>query len=266
MQKIPVLLLAVFIFFIFAQPVFSARSLSITSNKSALFGNEEMVLTASMSGFTSGETIYLKGSFYQDGGTNYFGYTKHADNWIKNGESTASQKQIKIGEWDGNLTVKTDFTDSGYKGEGSYKIKLGFYYLTSGGNLSSVNWSANSLDINISEPDPTALPTITSAPSLLPTTVKISPIPTIKPTATGFLSPSKSPTKNPDKKVLGVGSSSDRKKEIKNENSDLPVRDFTKKDQGGNSGGAWIALGAAMILISCAILAYLKIRSKKQKL
>ena len=159
-----------------APGVFGARNLTITTtDKTSLFGQEEITLTASASGFTDGESIYIKNAFYGDGSTNYFGYTKNGDNWIKNGDSTISQRSVKIGEWDLKIVGKSDFLDSGFNGEGDYKLKLGFYYTTTGGNLSSVNWSENSLDIHINEPDPTPTPTpaITPTPRISPTVTAV---------------------------------------------------------------------------------------------
>lgn len=177
-------LIALFIFLFYSTSSFAARSLAISANKDSLFGDEEVTVTASASGFTNEETIYVKGAFYQEGSTNYFGYTKNGESWIKNGDSTLSQKSIKIGEWDGSVVVKSDFSDSGYSGEGGYKFKIGFYYTTSGGNLSSVNWSDNNLDINLNEPDPTPTP----APTLTPTST---PVPASTPTKTPTLTPTK---------------------------------------------------------------------------
>lgn len=201
MKKIVLLsfcLLSLFIAFSSSRIVLAARSLSITADKETLFGDEETVITASSSGFVNGETIYIKGAFYQDGINNYFGYTKNSDTWVKNGESTTSQKQIKVGDWDGKLSVKSDFSDSGFKGEGSYKFKVGFYYITSGGNISSVNWSSNALDIGLNEPDPTTTPTNTPAPA---------PTNTPMPTPTPSKSPTATPVKiSPSSSVLSVSS------------------------------------------------------------
>ncbi len=139
----------VFTFFVFfsalsllflVKQVDATRTITISANKSTLFGFEEAIVNASMSGFTNGETIYVKGAFYKDGTSNYFGFTKNGDNWIRNGDTTINQRQIQVGNWDGNVTIKSDFDDGDYKGEGDYKLKVGFYYLTSGGNLSTVNW------------------------------------------------------------------------------------------------------------------------------
>ncbi|MEK7543358.1 MAG: hypothetical protein AAB557_00655 [Patescibacteria group bacterium] len=159
----------------------------ITSDKASLFGDEEMTITASVSGFTPGETIYIKGAFYQEGSTNYFGYTKSGDSWIKNGDTSTNQRSTIVDIWDGNLSVKSDFADSGYKGEGEYKVKVGFYYTTSGGNPSSVNWTNNTVTVSLNEPDPT--PTFTPTPTLIPTAT---PQPTVASTSTP--TPTKTPT------------------------------------------------------------------------
>lgn len=178
-------------FLFLVQKTFATRSISIVANKTALLGNDEMTITASASGFTTGETIYLKGTFYQDGSTNYFGYTKNGDNWIKNGDATINQLPVKIGDWDGTVMVKTDFSDSGYKGEGDYKVKLGFYYTTSTGSLSPVTWSSNAVTLGITEPDPTStpIPSNTPIPTQKPTSTP-TPTPTIVPTSAPTLIPS----------------------------------------------------------------------------
>ncbi len=173
---LPSLLLA---FFLAVSPVFATRNFTIAANKSTLLGDEELAITASASGFTDGETIYIKGAFFQNGSTNYFGYTKSGDSWVKNSASNTTQRSIKIGEWDSAVVVKSDFDDSGFKGEGDYSFKIAFYYLTSGGNLSSINWSTNALTLNINAPDPTPTPIPTPTNTPMPT-----PTPPVLPTST----------------------------------------------------------------------------------
>ena len=175
-------------FITFAPHVFGARLMTISSDKTSLFGEEEMTITASVSGFTPGETIYIKGAFYQEGSTNYFGYTKNGDSWIKNGDTSTSQRSIVVDSWDGNLSVKSDFADSGYKGEGEYKVKVGFYYTTSGGNLSSVNWTSNNVTVSLNEPDPTPTSTPTPTPTPQPTATP-TPVPTSTPIPEGMPTP-----------------------------------------------------------------------------
>jgi len=181
-------------FIAFPPPVLAARSIMITSGKTSLFGDEEMTITASVSGFTPGETIYIKGAFYQEGSTNYFGYTKNGDSWIKNGNTSTNQRSIVVDSWDSNLSVKSDFVDSGYKGEGEYKVKVGFYYTTSGGNLSSVNWTSNNVTVSLNEPDPTPTSTPTPTPTPQPTAT---PTPTPAPTKTPTPTPTKILTPTP---------------------------------------------------------------------
>jgi hypothetical protein len=73
------LLLLIFGFLISAGEIFAARNLTITSSKTSLEADEEMSITASSSGFTNGEKIYIKGAFFKDGSSNYFGFNKY---WI----------------------------------------------------------------------------------------------------------------------------------------------------------------------------------------
>lgn len=139
--------------------------MTITSAILSLSGDEEMTITASYSGFTNGEIIYLKGVFFKDGQTNYLGYTKKNDTWVKSSATNADQRSITIGQWDGTLVSKPDWRDTGYAGDGGYSAKVGFYYLT-GGDLSSVNWSSNNLAVSLTAPTPT--PTATLVPSSTP--------------------------------------------------------------------------------------------------
>ncbi len=192
-MKKQVFTLCLFIFCLFPQAAFAARSITISGDKSSLFGDEQLNISASLSGFTNGETIYIKGAFFKDGATNYFGYTKSNDSWIKNSTTAISQRQVTIGSWDAAAIVRSDFEDSGYGGKGDYKFKLGFYYLTSGGNLSSVNWSSNVLGIHLDQPNttPTNAPTSSqtsssttkSTPSTKTSSSSKTPAPTKTPTA-----------------------------------------------------------------------------------
>lgn len=170
-------------------PVFS-RSMSFTVNKTSLYGDEELHIMATHSGFIDGETVYIKGAFCQENSTNYFGMTKNNDSWIKNGEETTTQRQIIVGQWDNTLTVRSDFSDSGFNGEGEYKLRIGYYYTTSPGKLSSVNWASNSATILLNHPNPTStntpIPTVDTTPTLTPT---LTPIPTKIPTPSCTVQP-----------------------------------------------------------------------------
>ena len=239
------------------QKIFAARSLTISSTQSVLHGYDEMTITiSSQSGFTNGETIYIKGALYKDGSTNYFGFTKNGDAWIKNGDSVSSQRQIQIGSWDNQLVIKSDFDDSGYLGEGDYKVKVGFYYSTSGGNPSSINWSTNSLDVTINEPDPT--PTPTSSP---PTNT---PVPTAKPTATP--TPKPTITKIPTFAIASVSAGSSDAAILGSSISAEPTLIKGIADAKKNSPNflaIFLIIGGILILSSCGILFYYQ-RRKQQ--
>ncbi len=187
MKKQLFLLLLILCFLLSAGEGFAARNLTITSNKSSLANDDELVIVSSTSGFTNGEKIYVKGAFFKDGSSNYFGFTKSNGDWIKNSTNALSQREIIIGAWDNNQIVKPDFSDNGFIGSGNYKFKLGFYYLTSSGNASSINWSNNDLNINI-DFTPTEAPAPTSSKSTSDSSTSSisskSPTPTKQPTIT----------------------------------------------------------------------------------
>lgn len=240
----------------------AARNITITADKDALFGDEQVSLSTQLSGFTDGETIYIKGAFYQDGTTNYFGYTKNNNDWVKNGISSSLQWQVKIGGWDGQLIAKSDFSDSGYKGEGTYKFKVGFYYTTSGGNLSSVNWSTNILDIYINEPDPTPTPApspvATSASSQ--TTAKLqSPSPKLSPSA-AVKSPT--PSSLPSPEILGAKSQTSNINLASAAPSTQPAPTQLKSSKSVKIASILVGIGLIMLIISVSLfLWYRKLHS-----
>jgi hypothetical protein len=253
------------IFIIFPKPTLATRSLHITSDRSSLKGYEEAIVTASSSGFVDGETIYIKGAFSESGCTscNYFGYTKNGDGWIKNSDSILSQKQVKIGEWDGSLVVKSDFSDSGYKGEGEYKFKVGFYYLTSSGNPSSINWSADLIGFSINDPDPTPTntPTLTSSPTTTNTpsqtpTAKITATNTPAPTIKNNLSPSNISSKGAvlGEKIIRVSSVSSKI---------TPAKKVERQEQGGKNNIAIILISIGLIFVIICVILWFLIYKKK---
>lgn len=155
-----------------------AKSLTVMVPVSSLNGDQEMTVLASSSGLVSTDTIYIKGAFFSEGSSNYFGYTKFGDSWIKNSATTTSQKKVNVGEWDGQLTVKPDYTDTGFTESGMYQFKVGFYTIASDTDPSSVKWS-NTVSIFLEKPLPTLTPVPTntqhptSVPTLIPTNVPL---------------------------------------------------------------------------------------------
>jgi len=144
-----VVVLFFIIFFASSSSSFAARKVFISADKNIIRADEEIVLNASPSGFLETERIYIKGAFFKEGSSNYFGFTKIGSSWIKNSITALSQREIDVGSWDKLIIVRVDFDDSGFAGIGDYKLKIGFYYINSSGNLSSVNWSENNIPISI---------------------------------------------------------------------------------------------------------------------
>ncbi len=259
-MRLFLILILVFISpFCFLQMAF-ARDISITANKTSLFSDEELVVTASSSGFTNGEQIYIKGAFYQDGTSNYFGFTKNNNDWVKNSASSESQRSVKIGEWDSNLIIKNDPSDTGYKGNGGYKFKVGFYYITSGGNVSSVNWSTNSIDVSLSYPTsaPTSQPTHTPAPTNIPTSTPTKILtPTIAATRIIPRTPTQKNRKEESRSVLGLKSMPSVTK--------IP----TPTDKMDSSGGfvmppIFLLVGILIIITGCGILLFQEWKKQKE--
>ena len=137
------------LFFYCVSSAQASRKIIIKTDLNSLLENQELVVMASVSGFTTGDKLHVKGAFYKDGSSNYFGYTKYNNSWIKNSVATLEQPRVEIGNWDNSMIVKLDPLDTGFSGAGEYKFKLGYYYFTNTGNLSSVNWSENCLDLRL---------------------------------------------------------------------------------------------------------------------
>lgn len=165
----------------------AAKSVVITLDKDSIKGEDEVRISASLSGFLADETIKIKGAFFQEGSSNYFGYTKNGDAWIKCGDATANQMEVNLSQWNNQLTLRSDFGDSGFSGEGEYRVKIGYYSKSSSGTYGSVSWS-NSLPIIINLPDPTPTPIPTSTPPPTPTKI---PTLTVAPT---YPPPTQTPT------------------------------------------------------------------------
>ena len=204
----------VVILVLLVQPlVIYAKSMTFTLSTDLLKGEQELIVIASPSGFTPQEILYIKGAFFKEGSSNYFGYTKHEETWIKNSVSTKHQRNVVVGEWDGTVVVKPDYSDTGFTGNGRYKFKIGFYTVASDGDISSVRWSETiaSLEIEKPPPTPTHVPSNTLIPTQIPSKTPTStptllntqiPIPSRTQSTISPSTVSKKPTKQ-EQEVLG---------------------------------------------------------------
>lgn len=173
LKQIPICCLILFLCSNYCAPqIYAARSITISSDESQLFSDDQLEISASVSGFAHNERIWIKGAFHKNNSTNYFGYTRDEDEeWIKNSEKSQNQREVSVGEWDGRLVARPDYADSGFIDSGDYAVKLGYYYTTSGGNMSSVNWSENELNIYITAPSSTPTIVETTKPTPQPTSI-----------------------------------------------------------------------------------------------
>ena len=195
----------VFIFFITlfifsCKPSFAALTITDTSPVSISSPDDIITITASASGLQN-TTQYLQIGLTKEGeSSNYFGFTKNqSEEWFKYKSSPTTSDLSSYfykftpvdGVWFGQILAKVDIDDTGYKGAGSYTLKL-IKYITSSPSYSS-NFAT--ITINISPtptPTPTNTPTTTSSATPVPTKTptpspsKI-PSPTQKPTSTPFL-------------------------------------------------------------------------------
>lgn len=135
-------------------------------------------------------SYYLKGAFFKDGSTKYFGKTQVLGNWVKNSENFAKQFLISTsstGDFEGDIRVLVDPEDSGYLGSGSYIFKVGRYNASGSGPT----WS-NQFSISITNNQPEKIST--------PTPAKKSPTPSPK-QATPTQTPKISLLSNPQSKI-----------------------------------------------------------------
>ena len=148
---------------------------------------------------------FLKAAFFKEGSTNYFGLTQVGNNWVKNGSTFDTQYDITTdgsGNWEGELNIRNDPSDSGYPGTGDYQLKIGRYSPSGSGPT----WS-NSLSV------------ILEAKKTTPSTTSNTAAPT--PEASPVIA---QPLATPDPAVLGAQTSnlSTPKQESSDINYKLP--------------------------------------------
>lgn len=127
--------------------------------------------------------FYLKGAFFSEGSSNYFGQTKYNDSWTKNSGTYSSQYKIQTdasGKWQGQLEFMTDPNDSGFPDSGDYFFKLARYTASGLGPTWTDSQNIYLNKIIISSPSPSPTPTPTPTPSVYPSPSPIindSPLP-----------------------------------------------------------------------------------------
>ena len=134
-------------------PTSNKSTFLITSTSDSTEGNTPIAISVSITNLHANTQYFLKGAFFKDGSTNYFGQSLVSGNWVKENVSYTSQLPITAdaqGNWQGEIKLIPDFSDSGFTGTGTYQVKVGRY--TAAG--SGPTWS-NQIPLTIIAPDPT---------------------------------------------------------------------------------------------------------------
>jgi len=131
-------------------------------------------------------TYYLAGVFYKTKGSNLFGLTEVAGEWIPLSASPISffpMTTSEEGSFSGKLRVKADVNDEGFDGEGIYSLRIDRFTCKSDNPAES----SNVVEIKLKHPPPptpTPLPTPQPTPKATAGTATPTPKPTPQPTPT----------------------------------------------------------------------------------
>ncbi len=154
-------------------------------------------VTATMSGLSGNALYRLRLAFAPPSTSNYFGSTFNGTVWYNGTPAPIDYSNFltintnAFGSWNGTIQGKAELSDPNFDGtSGTYDFKLGRY--TQSGTTAT--WS-NIVQIPITAPTPTPIPTFTPTPS-----------PTVIPTNTPTPTPTKIPTLTPDPKILDAAS------------------------------------------------------------
>ncbi|MBI3888096.1 hypothetical protein HY310_03455 [Candidatus Microgenomates bacterium] len=133
-----------------------ALTLNSVNHTTISSSDEIITIEATASGLQSGVTQYLQGAITKEGeATNYLGLTKNLNEEWYQYKSSPTTGDLSTyfynftpiaGTWSGQISVKIDPNDDGYKGPGTYLVKL-IKYISSSGSVSN-----NYLPITINIP------------------------------------------------------------------------------------------------------------------
>jgi len=170
-QKLTLFLIAFLaIFLFFSGKIFAAMSLTFSDAPASVFEGEAFEINVSLVSAPANRTYYFRAAFYEEGKTQYFGYTyNHEGDWHNSPSEHKKFLQITTseeGSWSGKLKAKADLGASAFKGARSYGFKIGRY--TEGGSGPSWSNTTTTIIINIS-PSPSPSPSLESSPSPAPT-------------------------------------------------------------------------------------------------
>lgn len=174
MRKTIVFSLILFLLFTKTNNVFAA--FDFTSTETSITDTQELIVhvTLDLSSSTANSKYYLRGAFYKEGTSNYFGYTINNTDTAYNGPYSDCKNLYEItvdadGNGSADIKVKPDPEDSAFKGSGDYLFKVGRYT-----ESCNITWAdSDPIKMSITQtafPSPTPSPTPKSTPSPSPST------------------------------------------------------------------------------------------------
>lgn len=164
-----------FVWLVFPQGVEAAVTINGLSAAAINSAEEVIVVSASASGLSQ-TTHYLQAAFTKEGeATDYFGWTRNLSGSWYQYESSPSTADLAAyfygfaplsGTWSGQLAVKVDTSDSGFKGAGNYILKLA-KFITSGPSYSNslpvtINFSSANLLVTAESDAATRRPAVSA--------------------------------------------------------------------------------------------------------
>lgn len=226
----------------------------ISSSQTQINSDQSINITVDLSLSNKPNTkFYLKGAFRKPGSTNYFGFTKVGNNWIKNSSTYSDQHPIttdQSGNWTGNLEIKADAEDTGYTGSDDYSLKIGRYDSTD--SSPSVVWASNELTIKIIavSSQSTNATTITPTPTVNLSTTPIPSTAATTSTRNKIASVSQTPKTYQNATVAGIKTTANK--------SASPSSYLNNKKGGGLN--PFIFTGSIFILIGISTVGYIYLK------
>ncbi len=251
--------------FSFAPCVFAA-TITVQNGATSLGSADEYTVDTVVSiGSANGTQYFLRGAFYQDGTTNYCGYTYNGSDWY-NGPYTTNSGWLHLlpititsSSWSGQLKAKLDLADAGCANSGIYHFKIERF--TASGNGTFDSQTEQTLTVILPTATPTPVPTSTPTAMPVPTAIKSTATPTQKPTIAS--SPTKVAPIVPSATDIPAGSSgmpSTPSGVLGASASSMPTLVAGIADKKETTTNMWaivFILGGILLLSACGILVFI---------
>lgn len=241
--------------FLHPQQVFAAFNFS--TSKQTISDIEELTveINLDLASTTANNTYYLRGAFYKEGTTKYFGATINKNGDFYNGPYSDCQNLYQItvdasGDWSGEIKVKADPTSAYFEGSGDYFFKVGRYTTSC-----NITWADSApIKIAITQtvfPSPSPSSNYSTPPTSIIPPKSPSPSPKNSPSPSPK-SPSPSPKKSPAA-ILGEKEENLPSSTPAQTPSPSPSPSPSPQTSLGKTKVAGILTGAGLVIIGASI-------------